>query len=174
MTAIPVPSDMKAAVPNQRTSYDDIKRNSSRLDKVERANVNNAAAMLTQTVTNGDTEHAPSGDAVFDFVNDEVDAVILYVDSEIADALSTKFLSGTASLNFPSVGAFLASDLTIAVPGAAVGDSVALAPPAAINAGFLWCGWVSAANVVTVRVYNLTGVAINPAAQTWGVTVIKP
>lgn len=88
-------------------------------------------------------------------------------------AASATTLSASASLNFPSVAAAGQAELTITVTGAAVGDAVVLAPPAAPDAGLVWAGRVSAANTVTVRVANITAAPIDPAAATWGAQVIK-
>lgn len=82
-------------------------------------------------------------------------------------------LFASASLNFPSVAAAGQQELTITVTGAAVGDAVVLAPPAAPEAGLVWSGRVSAADTVTVRVTNVTAAPIDPAAATWGAQVIK-
>lgn len=82
-------------------------------------------------------------------------------------------LFASASLNFPSIAAAGQAELTITVTGAAVGDAVVLAPPAAPEAGLVWAGRVSAANTVTVRASNITAGAVDPAAATWGAHVIK-
>lgn len=82
-------------------------------------------------------------------------------------------LRASASLNFPSIAAGATAELTITVTGAAVGDAVALAPPATVEAGVVWSARVSAANTVTVRMANVTSGAIDPAAATWGATVLK-
>ena len=79
----------------------------------------------------------------------------------------TPALSGSASLNFPSIAANATSTLTITVTGATVGRPVALGPPAAIESGLSWCGYVSAADTVTIRLRNTTGSAIDPASGTW-------
>lgn len=80
-------------------------------------------------------------------------------------------LSATATLDFPSVAAGASQELTVTVTGAAVGDTVYLGAPAAIEAGLVWNGYVSATNTVKVRVTNVTGSAIDPASATWKVTV---
>lgn len=83
------------------------------------------------------------------------------------------FKEASASLNFPSIAAAGHQDLTIAVTGAAVGDYVALALPAAPTAGLIYQAWVSATNTVTVRATNITADAIDPGAITVGVVVIQ-
>jgi hypothetical protein len=88
-------------------------------------------------------------------------------------ALEAEILQDSDTLDFPSIAADDEDELTITVTGAAVGDSVSLAPPSAIEAGLVWCGYVSAVDTVTVRVRNTTAGAIDPASATWGATVLK-
>jgi len=87
-------------------------------------------------------------------------------------ATITKVLSNSASLNFGSIATTASADLTITVTGAAVGDEVILALPAAPAAGIVFNAFVSAANTVTVRATNVTADAVDPAAATYGVIVI--
>lgn len=162
MTAVPVGSDEPSNPNLQTTVFDKVGNNDKRLGVLEKAAILQTAGLIVGTVTNGDTGHAPSGDAVYDFTL-----------TEISDAFADHILTDTAVLDFPNLLAFTSADLTVTVTGAAVGDSVALGPPATIEAGLLWCGWVSAADTVSVRVYNLTGIAVNPASATWRVTVFK-
>lgn len=82
-------------------------------------------------------------------------------------------LSNSASLNFASIAAAASADLTITVTGAAVGDEVTVGLPAAPTAGIIYQAFVSAANTVTVRATNITAGAIDPAAQTFNVAVLK-
>lgn len=87
----------------------------------------------------------------------------------------TAVLIETATLNFPSVAANVGvQNLTITVAGAAAGDPVALALPAAINSGLIFNAFVSAADTVTVRCTNITAGAIDPASAAFTVAVIKP
>ena len=84
----------------------------------------------------------------------------------------TKVLSGSASLNFGSIGAAAQADLTLTITGAAVGDEVVMALPAAPAAGLIFNAFVSAADTVTIRASNITAAPIDPAAATFGATVI--
>ncbi len=84
----------------------------------------------------------------------------------------TKLLSASAALDFPNTNAATASDLTITVTGAAVGDVVSLGLPAAPTAGFVFNAFVSAADTVTVRATNITAGALNPASATYRVAVM--
>ncbi len=90
-----------------------------------------------------------------------------------AGASLSKALAGSATLDFPSVGIGLTADLTIAVTGALANDFVVVAPPAATVAGLEFFGFVSAANVVTVRAINNTAAAIDPASGTYKVLVLR-
>lgn len=83
----------------------------------------------------------------------------------------TKILTGSASLNFPSISAASQADLTITVTGAAVNDEVVLGLPAAPTAGITFNAFVSAANTVTIRATNVTAAPVDPAAATYSVIV---
>lgn len=80
--------------------------------------------------------------------------------------------AATATLNFGSIAAVSQADLTITVTGAAAGDYVSLALPAAPAAGIVFNAFVSAADTVTVRASNITASAVDPASATYGVLVI--
>jgi hypothetical protein len=84
----------------------------------------------------------------------------------------TKVLSGSASLDFSSISAGAQASLTITVTGAAVGDEVIMALPAAPAAGLVFNAFVSAANTVTIRASNISGSPVDAAAATYGVIVI--
>ena len=87
-------------------------------------------------------------------------------------ATISKALSASASLNFGSISAAAQADLTITVTGAAAGDEVIMALPAAPAAGLVFNAFVSAANTVTIRASNITGSSVDPAAATYGVIVL--
>jgi hypothetical protein len=87
-----------------------------------------------------------------------------------------KTLTATASLNFPSTIAGASATLTITVTGAADGDAVSLGVPnaAASIGGANFSAYVSAANTVTVKLYNSNGItSIDPASATFRVSVLK-
>lgn len=95
-------------------------------------------------------------------------------DSTSAHAIAVAdWLRNTAALDFASIAAAASADLTITVTGAAVGDSVALALPAAPTAGLVFFAFVSAADTVTVRAMNITAGAVDAASATYGVIVFK-
>jgi hypothetical protein len=65
-------------------------------------------------------------------------------------------------------------DTTVSVPGAVLGAACIVTPLAALEAGLVMQGRVSAANVVTVRVINATTAAVNPAAVSLSIALINP
>ncbi len=83
-------------------------------------------------------------------------------------------LIGTTTVDMGSISAGGIATFTITVTGARVGQNqtVQVTPPAAIEAGLVWAGYVSSNDVVTVRVHNTTGGAVNPASATWGCRVM--
>lgn len=80
-------------------------------------------------------------------------------------------VTGSASLSFGSVASNDTANQNITVTGAVAGQIVMLGPPATIEAGFTWCGFVSAADTVTVRIHNNNGGPITPATATWYATI---
>lgn len=113
------------------------------------------------------------------FVAEQVAAGVAAAATAATTYFGSKVKTGTAALNYAEIAAQTATaiateTLTVAVTGAAVGDSVAVGPPAALEAGLIWHAWVSAADTVSIRVGNITAAPINPASATWRATVIKP
>jgi hypothetical protein len=85
-------------------------------------------------------------------------------------------LTTIASLDFPPIGGNGGvQDLTVTVPGAAVGDSVNVVEAGGtfIQAGVTLRGIVTAANTVTIRATNVTSAAIDPASAAYRVTIIS-
>ncbi len=75
------------------------------------------------------------------------------------------------TLDFPSVAAAGVQDLTVTVLNAVVGNPVGITPPTALDAGLVASAWVSANDTVTIRLTNVTGSSIDPAAGRWTVGV---
>lgn len=61
---------------------------------------------------------------------------------------------------------------TITVTGARTGMTVLVGPPAALQTGLIPWGVVTAADTVTVSIYNSTAGALTPASATWNIRVI--
>ena len=82
--------------------------------------------------------------------------------------LMRKIQSGTISINPPSIATITRAAVTFTLTGAAVGDRIVMEPPAALNDDLVFVGArVTAADTVTVYIYNPTAGAIDDAAQTW-------
>lgn len=104
-----------------------------------------------------------------------VAGIVLGVDSDgvwVGEATRSD-LTVAAALDFASINAAASADLTIAVPGAAVGDAVSIGLPAAPAAGLVFNGFVSAANTVTVRATNISAAPVDAASATYRATVHK-
>lgn len=84
-------------------------------------------------------------------------------------------LVGSATLDFPSTGSGNASDLTLTVTGAAIGDAVFVgATNGSVPAKGTFFGWVSSSNTVTVRYQNVSDLtARDPASGIFKVVVNK-
>ena len=82
--------------------------------------------------------------------------------------------SNSGVLDFASVAVGASSTLQITVTGAADGDAVSLGVPHALaTVGGIYTAWVSAANTVMVKFSNTTVGAIDPAAGTFNIKVLK-
>jgi len=83
-------------------------------------------------------------------------------------------LTASAALNFPDTATQTSEDLTVNVPGAAVGDAIALGVPiAAVNDDTCYTAFVSAADTVTVRHNNYSSGSVNPASAAFLIVVFK-
>jgi len=84
-----------------------------------------------------------------------------------------RIITASAALDFPSMATLASADLTIAVAGAAVNDSVMIGLPAAPTSGIVFSAFVSATGTVTVRAFNTTAGTIDPASATYKVKVAQ-
>lgn len=83
-----------------------------------------------------------------------------------------KTLTATAALDFPSTASGVASDLSITVTGAALGDVVSIGVPnGSVTATATYTAWVSATNTVTVRF--IPHATEDPASGTFRASVMK-
>lgn len=157
--------------------------------KINKSSTSNVASVLYQKGFSGRAEIGNIGDDNFRFKvsadgstwNDSI-----IIDNSTGNTnLSTGFTAGggtvvkkvisaTSVLDFPSISANSSSDLTVTVTGAisGSGSTVELGLPNSPVSGIIYMGFVSAADTVTVRAFNVTGSAINPASQTFRVTVL--
>lgn len=79
----------------------------------------------------------------------------------------------TGSVDFASISADTCGEKTLTLTGADVNTPVACSFPAALEANLIGMCFVSAADTVTIRLCNMTAVAIDPAAATFGARTIK-
>lgn len=82
-------------------------------------------------------------------------------------------LAGSAVYDPPNLLALTGATTTIAVPGAALGDFVEASFDRDLQ-GVMLDSWVSAADVVSVRFFNLAGIAVDVGAGTLKVKVTAP
>lgn len=84
------------------------------------------------------------------------------------------YLTATGTLLFPAIPAGgCAAGLTLSVTGANPGDAVAPGWPVTLPAGVVGVMLVSNANVVSVRLCNLTDSLIQPPSGTYRATIIR-
>src|SRR5204863_9447958 len=83
------------------------------------------------------------------------------------------YLTASAVLDFTSISPGACSGSTMGMPGASAGDSVAAGWPAALESGLVGMMRISASNIVSVRVCNLSGATVDPAAAIFRATVVR-
>jgi hypothetical protein len=81
---------------------------------------------------------------------------------------------GSFTWNPPSVPAASTVDTTLTTADSAVfeglraGQAVTVTPPSTLDSGVVWGGaWVADDNTLTIRLGNVTALAINPVSATW-------
>ena len=79
----------------------------------------------------------------------------------------------TVTIDPASIPANSTANQFVSLPTAAVGDAVAIGPPAGLETGLVVTGYVSAADIVQIRIANVTAAAINPASGSWRVAVLR-
>ncbi|NNM23164.1 MAG: hypothetical protein HKO54_06405 [Flavobacteriaceae bacterium] len=103
----------------------------------------------------------------------EFESDILYFTPNTTRKILLTGLETTQNLNFPNIPSRSTAELTTTITGANVGDSCNCAPQTSIEAGLQWNCYVSAANTITVRISNISLVAVNPAAKNWKIVVFE-
>lgn len=82
-------------------------------------------------------------------------------------------VTGTVSVNPPSIAATTRADVDVTVTGVVATDIVIAEPPAALNDDLIFCGVVAGAGKFTVSLYNTTASAIDDTARTWTYKIIR-
>lgn len=81
----------------------------------------------------------------------------------------------TDTLDFPNTAAQTSSDIPVAVVGAVLGDTVNVAPVSGVvPADGFYYAFVSNPDEVTVRFCNFSAAAIDPAQDSFNITLFKP
>lgn len=105
-----------------------------------------------------------------------------FYDADAGNWLATSTPAGqphayTGSNSSPGMGSIAAqttTTFTIAVLGAVAGGTASANPDSSIGVAFVWSSFVSAANVVTVVVANVTVGASTPVDRVWRAVVSVP
>lgn len=74
---------------------------------------------------------------------------------------------GTLSVNPGAIADQSRGSIAVTLTGLAVGDLLQLEPPAALEAGLAYSGFLISANTVTIYLYNSSGGSIDGAALNW-------
>ena len=91
----------------------------------------------------------------------------------VDSAIVPTYLAVSAVLDFASIAPGACAESSFAMPGASAGDSVAPGWPAGLESGLIGMMRISASNTVAVRVCNLSGITVDPAAATFRATVVR-
>ena len=82
---------------------------------------------------------------------------------------------GTVSVDPPNINANTSTTFIVTITGVQSGDLVFLTPPSDIEDGLVFQGAnVTAANIVTIKMRNVTGADIDGDPRTWSYMVIRP
>jgi hypothetical protein len=91
----------------------------------------------------------------------------------VDSAIVPTYLTVAAVLDFTSIASGACTESTLSLPGASAGDSVAPGWPAGLESGLIGMMRISGSNTVAVRVCNLSGTTVDPAAATFRATVVR-
>ena len=91
----------------------------------------------------------------------------------VDSAIVPTYLSVSAVLDFASIAPGACADSSLVMPGASAGDSVAPGWPAGFESGLIGMMRINASNTVAVRVCNLSGITVDPAAAMFRATVVR-
>lgn len=83
------------------------------------------------------------------------------------------FLVAAPIIDFPSIPGQSCAEQTVTFTGVAVGNGIVPGWPDSLENGLVGVVRATAANTVAVRLCNVTGVAVNPASQTFLLTAVR-
>ena len=82
-----------------------------------------------------------------------------------------KVVSGTVSVDPGSISTDTRGSVNVTITGLNTVDRIILHPPTALNTNLLYCGCdITAANTLTIYLYNKSGGSIDDGANTWKYT----
>lgn len=95
--------------------------------------------------------------------------------ADIASGISA-FISGAATLNFPSIPRGESSTLSFTATGAIIGSVAMVGPPASWNDEVSFCAKISAANTIKITVTNnrADGLEYDPGSGDWTWAFLSP
>lgn len=103
----------------------------------------------------------------------EANATAPYLFNSTASAGLDIDLSGRTTIDFTSISAGATSTQAITLDGVLAGDAVMFGPPSNWPTGLVYYGYCSAADTVTLIVYNPGGSAVDPSSGEWQVLVSR-
>ncbi|MBM3724369.1 MAG: hypothetical protein FJW40_02940 [Acidobacteria bacterium] len=84
------------------------------------------------------------------------------------------YVTTLATLNFPTIpNIACSSDLTFAMPGAAMTDAVAPGWPATLENGLIGIMRVTAPGIIAVRICNYSGATMDPVQNSFRATIVR-
>ena len=78
-----------------------------------------------------------------------------------------------AAITLANIATSAGQTVTTAITGVVAGDTVCLSFSAIIPDGLIFQAWVSAADTVSIRAYNTTGVTITGASYTANLVIMR-
>ncbi len=136
------------------------------------------AQVITSGGGNGSGGGGGSGITIVEVPTSEISAgtglSLAGTEMSVDSTVVPTYLTGTASLSFPSTTANRCNALTFTLTGAIQGDSMAPGWPYTLQAEWMGLMRVSSADTVEVRLCNFTGGTATPTAgQTFRATIVK-
>ena len=95
----------------------------------------------------------------------------LAIDQALKERLKSKILSTKATLNFGEIAAGTSAILTVSLGGVKVNDPTLVSAEDALATGIFFTGYVTTADIVTVRCDNFSAGAVNPASAEFKIVV---
>ena len=119
----------------------------------------------------------PKINSIFDFSAEALEQLAFLLASRVqiprSQVLGLRFLVGTSTWDPASVADGAATSAALTLPGAAMGDSAIASFSNAITAGAFMVAHVTAADTVTVTLFNKTGSSLDLGSGTLKVVIVR-